>query len=122
MGPMTERRAELRPALGTGPPAAPWTRRLVGVQDEEQEVRVGREDGKLVRKQLASGWHWLRFADDGDPEARSDEGIDHRVQRPVPEAHLGRLVTQGPSFGPVVRREVVGLAPGLAVEGIDGKG
>jgi len=30
--------------------------RLVGVQDEEQEVRVGREGRELVGKQLASCW------------------------------------------------------------------
>jgi hypothetical protein len=62
------------------------------------------------REQLADFRHRVRFADDGDPEAGLGEGIGHRVQRPVPEAHLDGVAAHGPFLGPVAasRAEVSG--------------
>jgi len=52
-------------------------------------------------------------------QAGCRERVGHRVQRPGPEAHQGGVAAHGPLFGSVADREVVGLAPGLALPEID---
>src|ERR1700679_2875651 len=91
---------------------------LAGLQDEEQEATRGRV-GEALGEQFAGAWGGGRLADDGYPEAGCGEGVGHRVQRPRPEAHLGGAGAVRPLFGPVVGREIVGLAPGLALLKVD---
>jgi oligopeptidase B len=95
---------------------------LFCVQNEEQEAQEARLLRELVGEQLAGFRHRVRFADDGDAEAGRGEGVGHRVQRPVPEAHRDGLAAHRPVLGPVVGREIVDLLPGLALEADDGEG
>ena len=57
--------------------------------DAEVVLSYGMPTYRIGRRRLNIGvWkHGLWFADDGDPELGRAEGIGHRVQRPVPEAH-----------------------------------
>ena len=103
-----------------GVPASP--RQLAGVQDEEQEARVGREHAEALGVHLASGRNGLWLADHGDPKAGRGEGVGHRVHRPVPEAHQGGLPAHGPFLGPAVGRQIAGLAPGQEIDRLDCKG
>jgi len=95
---------------------------LFGVEDEEQEAQEARLLREQVGEQVAGFRYRVRFADDGDTEAGRGEGVGHRVQRPVPEAHRDRLTAHGPFRGPVVGREIVDLFPFLALEPDDGEG
>jgi glutamate-1-semialdehyde 2,1-aminomutase len=108
-------------SLRARPPRAA-ARQLAGLQDEEQEAQEALLGREVVGEQLAGGRHGLWLADDGDPEASRGEGVGHRVQRPVPEAHQSGLATEGPFLGPVVGREIVGPAPGLTLDSVDGEG
>ena len=92
--------------------------RPAGQRQEAQKARLGREVGE----QLAGRRHGLWLADDRYPEAGRGEGVGHRVQRPVPEAHQGGLAAHGPLLSPVIGREIVGLAPGQALNAVDCKG
>jgi oligopeptidase B len=92
------------------------------LQDEKEEAQEPRLLREHVGEQLAGFRHRVRFADDGNPEAGRGEGVGHRVQRPVPEAHRDGLAAHRPVLGPVVGLEIVDLLPGLALESDDGKG
>src|SRR5215472_13400680 len=91
--------------------------RLAGVQDEKQEAQEPPPVRHLVvGEQLGRGvGRDPRLADDGYPESGRGEGVGHRMQRPGPETKECGLPSRGPLIDPVVGREVIGLAAGLAV-------